>query len=724
MSRFLILCLKIGVTASLLLVLLGVVGMQYSTTPRFCTTCHYMQPFYDSWQLSSHKNVRCVDCHYPPGLQHEFQKKFEALVQVTKYVTRQYGTRAVTQVEDASCLRSGCHQVRLLRGKVLFKGVEFDHLPHLTKHRRVTRLRCTSCHSQMVQGQHMAVTESSCFLCHFKNDVKGKKTELSSCTRCHKFPLPAKKFNHAFVQEREIKCQECHANVTHGNGDVPKTRCVMCHSEKSRLERYTDVAFMHENHVTERKIECQQCHDTIQHNLDNVTRNASGHVQSGDCRKCHESEHNMVAQLYSGRGGAGITGTPDPMFTAGVSCEACHRSYQSAGGTSFSKAGAAGCMMCHGEKYGAKLTQWHGEFDGAVRETYTAIAKAKTLLAADALRGDATNSAAFTSIENAETNITLLLKANSIHNPRYARQLIRKAVEQANQALLTNGNTFRVPMPALREQTTTTACATCHTKTPSGSLPIFGAQFNHTRHVNERKLDCETCHRQGAPEKPSHGQLKIDAAGCRACHTRQRANSPHPATWASMHGTQAKHDSKECMVCHTKDTCTSCHGVTMPHAQGWLTKHGPASRTDGAVCRKCHQQTDCNTCHQNKRPHPSPWIPQHGKQAMASPAKCNACHQQTDCAVCHKSLKPAFHDQTWPTAHPQSGTKQGNLCKLCHATGKKGDFCTTCHGLKMPHAENFATEHKGVASFADKAVCFKCHSRKEFCVTCHGDDAQ
>ena len=34
---------------------------------------------------------------------------------------------------------------------------------------RGIKLRCTSCHSQIVQGQHMAVTATTCFLCHFKN---------------------------------------------------------------------------------------------------------------------------------------------------------------------------------------------------------------------------------------------------------------------------------------------------------------------------------------------------------------------------------------------------------------------------------------------------------------------------------------------------------------------------------------------------------------------------
>ena len=44
--------------------------------------------------------------------------------------------------------------------------IPFDHTPHLTESRKGIRLRCTSCHSQVMVGSHIAVTPSTCALCH------------------------------------------------------------------------------------------------------------------------------------------------------------------------------------------------------------------------------------------------------------------------------------------------------------------------------------------------------------------------------------------------------------------------------------------------------------------------------------------------------------------------------------------------------------------------------
>jgi nitrate/TMAO reductase-like tetraheme cytochrome c subunit len=719
-NRFFKFAFKFALTLFLLLLVLGTVGFQYSANPKFCITCHYMQPYYDSWQHSSHKDVRCVDCHYAPGIQNEFHKKFEALNQVTRYITRQYGTRPATQVEDASCLRSGCHEVRLLRGKVKFNDVEFDHMPHLTRFRRVTQLRCTSCHAQMVQGQHMTVTESTCFTCHFKpGATREEETNLANCTVCHKQPVKSAKFDHGFVQERNVSCTECHANVVQGAGEVPRDRCQLCHSEQKHIDRYDDVAFMHENHVTERKIECRQCHNTILHqNEKNDNHFTAGN--KGTCNTCHDSKHDTIALLYSGNGGTDVTGAPDPMHRAGVSCQGCHRSYEKDSGETFSAAGAAGCMLCHGESYGTKLTAWHREFDEPVAKTYDAIAGARTTIAGKARPG------ATAQIDKAYKNISFLKKANGIHNPQYARDILRTAVTQANRAFKEAGISRQLPMPRPAADLSTSECAKCHFKPPKGTLKIFGSDFNHARHTENARLECTTCHRDNAPQRDDHGKLKLTQDDCRNCHhSRPKGASPHPTGWTKTHGAQAAKNRQDCATCHTQNQCNTCHGgLAMPHSTNWKKEHGPKSKQNMDTCRRCHQQSECTTCHQTKRPHSNDWTPQHGKQAMASPGKCATCHQQTDCSTCHKDgLKPASHDKTWPKGHPAVGKQKTALCELCHAKQQKQDVCTTCHGgVQMPHDDDFKMGgHSTVASFDAKASCFKCHTQQDTCSMCHGD---
>jgi hypothetical protein len=108
--------------------------------------------------------------------------KFQASSQAVKYLTKTYGSKPHAEVRDVSCMRSGCHEKRLLEGKVNWTvksvtgqdvTIRFDHRPHLTEERRGQHLRCVSCHSQIVQGQHLVVTLDTCFLCHFKGFERG-----------------------------------------------------------------------------------------------------------------------------------------------------------------------------------------------------------------------------------------------------------------------------------------------------------------------------------------------------------------------------------------------------------------------------------------------------------------------------------------------------------------------------------------------------------------------
>ena len=71
---------------------------------------------------SSHKNVSCIECHFPPGIGGKVRGKMLGLVQLAKYVTKTAGPRPAAEIPDASCLRSGCHETRLLAGRVEFHG--------------------------------------------------------------------------------------------------------------------------------------------------------------------------------------------------------------------------------------------------------------------------------------------------------------------------------------------------------------------------------------------------------------------------------------------------------------------------------------------------------------------------------------------------------------------------------------------------------------------------
>src|SRR5262245_9721846 len=150
--------LLIALGALLALVVLGGAGMWHvSASPKFCNSCHIMRPYVDAWEASKHASVPCVECHYPPGLRDTLRVKFQAVTQVAKWATGTYSSKPYAEVEDASCLRSGCHARAQLEGRgalVSPRGIRFDHRPHLGAGKTGRQLRCTSCHSQIVVDRH------------------------------------------------------------------------------------------------------------------------------------------------------------------------------------------------------------------------------------------------------------------------------------------------------------------------------------------------------------------------------------------------------------------------------------------------------------------------------------------------------------------------------------------------------------------------------------------
>jgi hypothetical protein len=151
-SRPMKIAIQVAILGVILMAVATVGFIEYSAQPSFCTNCHLMQPYYDSWASSSHNTVKCVSCHYAPGIKAEAMGKLQAANQVVKYITGAYGTKPWAEIEDAACLRSGCHTERALEGEVNYEGIRFDHTQHLGELRRGKSLRCTSCRRRPPQG--------------------------------------------------------------------------------------------------------------------------------------------------------------------------------------------------------------------------------------------------------------------------------------------------------------------------------------------------------------------------------------------------------------------------------------------------------------------------------------------------------------------------------------------------------------------------------------------
>ena len=434
-----------AVTGAVVLVLLLMTGgaAEYTSRSEFCSSCHIMDPYYASWQQSSHHNVACIKCHFPPGAAEKVRGKMLGLVQLLKYVTKTASPRLSAEIPDESCLR--CHDTRLLSGRVVFHGVPFDHRPHLTQTRRGKQLRCTSCHSQIVQGPHMTVTTSTCFLCHFKDGVLNQG--LGTCTRCH--DIPEKKydlgggvtFSHELAYERGVDCASCHGDIIRGNGDVPKERCAVCHNRPDDLRRINDHEFLHQKHVSEHKIDCLDCHLEIQHSLDphKLERAAS------NCQSCHANEHIEQIRMLKGEGGKSLVARHGGMAAVGITCSACHREKEtSAAGTVLWKASTAVCLQCHDEAAKDRVVVIHSQLQGSLTKIATELSRAHEAVAGANLN-ETEKAQIGKQLRDLDDDLRFVQVGDSIHNIHYANSLLQALVDKLRAV----GRELNIPEPAI-----------------------------------------------------------------------------------------------------------------------------------------------------------------------------------------------------------------------------------------------------------------------------------
>jgi len=422
----------VAVVGSLVLLSAVVVGGAgwYTSRPSFCNSCHIMEPYYNSWQQSVHHDVSCIKCHFPPGAAEEIHGKMLGLVQLTKYITSSAGPKPTAEIPDASCLRSGCHETRLLSGKLNFNGVPFDHRPHLEQERRGKKLRCTSCHSQIVQGSHMTVTTSTCFLCHFKDEHFNEG--LSACTRCHQ--IPEKDFdlgggvtyNHNLAYEQGVDCSNCHGDLIRGKGEVPRERCSVCHNRKDDLERIGDHVLIHQKHVTEHNVDCLSCHLEIQHSLD---QERLLHAAS-NCSSCHPNHHGEQVNMLLGIGAKSIHPRPSAMTAARIACPSCHRfGTTSATGAVLWKGSIEACADCHDSAAVKRLESYHTVLQASLSEIEACVGRVREALkTADLKPGQAADT--LKELENVQSDLQFLRAGNDVHNMHYANTLTRALVEK------------------------------------------------------------------------------------------------------------------------------------------------------------------------------------------------------------------------------------------------------------------------------------------------------
>lgn len=189
---------------------------------------------------------------------------------------------------------------------------------------------------------------------------------------------------------------------------------------------------------------------------------------------------------------------------------------------------------------------------------------------------------------------------------------------------------------------------------------------------------------------------------CLGCHKAIRTG-----TFVSEEGVRMVHEH----VIEAGAPCTVCHnGVA----------HVREDRFERSVmteCLRCHDDESasaaCETCHEGD-PGRLPITERIFGLAEMPPVDCEGCHTLDACDDCHGLRMPHPDDFASPYSHARLGAFEGRqrLCFRCHVSN---DCQAGCHGDLNGHGPGWKRLHATLP----EAYCSGCHDTDRFCGVCH-----
>jgi len=152
-------------------------------------------------------------------------------------------------------------------------------------------------------------------------------------------------------------------------------------------------------------------------------------------------------------------------------------------------------------------------------------------------------------------------RSRGVHNPWFAREILRTADDRARDAWTRLDPTHVAPPFALDPPfETKLPCATlCHLGIEEASISVPGTRFAHARHLGKAG-DCGTCH-----STAEHGQTLIGPDDCADCHHSPERVEETPCTTCHgeldrfLRGVEPGFDEPQQMM--AKVACFECHGA-------------------------------------------------------------------------------------------------------------------------------------------------------------------
>jgi len=590
------------------------------------------------------------------------------------------------------------------------------------------KVPCSECHfvpgaSGKVRAQKVAVALVAEKLTGTGSTVTFRSAPQAGCTRddCHADILkaPAKewrgvRFSHADHLgkiKRGLKpaCTTCHQSLVHGSHKKPVSTaaCAVCHFRKlgweediSRCQLCHDVANLPKDRydhaqVAKQKMQCVGCHADINKGVGDVDRDRCVVCHTAGDRAEKYSDVKLVHRVH-------VDGE-------GFACTFCHHPIEHKV-HSLSVASDSDCASCHRDAHTATRSLYLGVSVAEPGAKPSPDAMAKVHVHCEGCHTKAKD------LPGGQVMTGSGKACNDCHGPGYdtilrnwkgmlKRDLVaaRKAVSAARSAV--RGR--RVPQSA-REQAELARKKLHQVESGHGIHNVVFAAVQLDGAVQAANAALKAAG-SGARYPRIADAKRLTANECARCHT----TVPKTVRWKGVAFPHAKHAEAagDCESCHTpysdhgkmswgKEACGSCHAdVPLPHPGNFRSTMGKLVKKVGFdSCMMCHDtktsRDTCKPCHESGPKREITW------KGMAL-SHTNHARQDIDCTTCHTEL-----------------SHHGGIA-LTPAE------CNECHGVTMPHPEDFAETHgeQFMSHKLELDTCSTCHEGGmpgEFCQTCHG----
>lgn len=142
--------------SAVVLIIVAIAGMHFTSQPSFCVSCHEMKSQVAAWSTGPHKEVECLSCHATPGTVGYVTAKANGLNQVFQHVTNQVPETIEVNVDPAACI--ACHTGNSAYPKAKNIKLESGDLAPKMPHAGILQANtsCITCHQFVGHGQPQA----------------------------------------------------------------------------------------------------------------------------------------------------------------------------------------------------------------------------------------------------------------------------------------------------------------------------------------------------------------------------------------------------------------------------------------------------------------------------------------------------------------------------------------------------------------------------------------